>query len=89
LIKELPLTYLSICKWSRVSERNFHNVITTPINSINNIKESHKKKTPVINSLKRKTLIIKATIKNKAVILKRGSFKLSFYKGAGVSNKAL
>jgi len=61
-----------------VGGKNLRGAAVTPINSTNNIKESLKKKTPIISPLKKETLTIKAVIKNEVVILKRGSFRLGF-----------
>jgi len=63
-----------------MSERDFRNITVIPINSINNAKESFKKKTFTISFLKRKILTIKAVIKSEVIILKRGNFRLNFIK---------
>ena len=72
-----------------MNEKNFYNVITILINSINNVEKFFKRKILIINLLKKEILIIETIIKNEAVILKHRSFKLNFYKSAGVLSKAL
>ena len=48
---------------------------------MDNINGSFKKEILIVSFLKGETFIIKTVIKNETIILKRGSFKLSFYKG--------
>ena len=59
------------------------------INLTNNTKKFFKKKTLIINFLKKEIFIIKAVIKNETIILKRKSFGLNLYKNAKALNKVL